>query len=266
MKIGIIGNGVVGDAIHQNLVGKIDELYVYDVDPVKSLSSWDSAVNSDIVFICLPTPMLNRKSGVCDLSSINELFKKLTYGLTGLFVIKSTIPIGTTQNLSNQRKDLKIIHNPEFLTERNSVNDFNQLKRNIIGGPEKLTQVLKDFYLKYFEKSNCILVESNESEAIKYFSNIFLCLKVTYFNQLYDLCEKMGMDFETVRRCIVLDRRIGESHSFVPGFDGERGFGGKCFPKDINALIYFFKEHGLDEAMLMAAWEYNMKIRKNVNW
>lgn len=107
---------------------------------------------------------------------------------------------------------------------------------------------------------------SDESEAIKYFRNSFLSLKVAYFNLIFDACEKAGMNFDTVRRCVALDQRIGESHSFVPGVDGDRGFGGTCFPKDLNALLCFFQAHDLNSSLLLSVWEYNMNIRKLINW
>lgn len=266
MNIGIIGNGFVGNALYQNIKGKVEGLFVYDVNPLKSLSSYHEAINGDIIFVCIQTPMINKTGGGCDLSYINDFFNKLSYDCKGLIVIKSTVPIGTTQNLAKKRKDLKIVHNPEFLTERKAVEDFNELERKIIGGPEKFATILKEFYLYYFDCSDCMLVTSDESEAIKYFSNTFLSLKVTYFNLIFDLCKKTGMDFESVRKCVVSDKRIGDSHSFVPGFDGDRGFGGTCLPKDLNELLCVIEAHKLDSSIIKAVWEYNMNIRKLINW
>jgi UDPglucose 6-dehydrogenase len=266
MNIGIIGNGVVGNAIYQNLKDKVKNIFIYDINPDKSRCSYQAAINSDIIFVCLPTPMLNKTGGACDLSYINDFFNQLPKDLKGLFVIKSTVPIGTTQNLANKRNELRIIHNPEFLTERNAIADFKNLHQYIIGGALQHALILKNFYVNYFEDCECILVTSDESEAIKYFRNSYLGLKVAYFNLIYDACEKLGMNFDTVRRCVVLDQRIGESHSFVPGVDGDRGFGGTCFPKDLNALLCFFQAHDLNSSLLLSVWEYNMSIRKLVNW
>jgi UDPglucose 6-dehydrogenase len=266
MKVGIIGNGFVGNAIYQNLKDKIEDLLVFDVDEFKSLNSHEDTISSDIVFVCLPTPMKDKMGGECNLTYVEEFFDSLPDNLSGIFVIKSTVPIGTTKKLSNKRKDLKVIHNPEFLTARNSVEDFNNADRNIIGGEEESSKKLESFYSQYFPHIPTFLVSSDESEAIKYFSNTYLSVKVAYFNLMYDLCEKIGMDYENVRRCVSLDKRIGESHTFVPGVDGDRGFGGTCFPKDLNALNNTFKQHNLNESILEEIWKYNMQIRNVIDW
>ena len=266
MKVGIIGNGFVGNAIYQNIKDKIENLFVFDVDENKSISSYDDTIKSDIVFVCLPTPMKDKMGGECNLSYVDQFFDSLPNDLNGIFVIKSTVPIGTTKKLSDKRKDLKIIHNPEFLTARNSVEDFNNADRNIIGGEIELSKKLESFYSQYFPHISTFLVSSDESEAIKYFSNTYLSLKVAYFNLMYDLCEKIGMNFENVRNCVSLDKRIGGSHTFVPGIDGDRGFGGTCFPKDLNALNDTFKQHNLNESILEEIWKYNMQIRNVIDW
>lgn len=266
MSIGIIGNGFVGNAIYQNLKDKIQDLFVFDVDKSKSLNSYEQTINSDFVFICLPTPMKDKMGGECNLSYIDNFFESLPNDLESIFVIKSTVPIGTTKRLSEKRNDLKILHNPEFLTARNSVEDFNNADRNIIGGEIELSQKLELFYSQYFPHIPTILVTSDESESIKYFSNTYLSVKVAYFNLMYDLCDKMGMDFEKVRSSVSLDKRIGESHTFVPGVDGDRGFGGTCFPKDLNALKYTLENNNLNTSILSEVWDYNMKIRNVIDW
>lgn len=266
MKVGIIGNGFVGNAIYQNLKDKVQNLFVFDVDETKRLSSYENTVKSDIVFVCLPTPMKDKMGGDCNLSYINDFFDSLPSDLDGIFVIKSTVPIGTTEKLSKKRKDLKIIHNPEFLTARNSVEDFNNADRNIIGGSEEASKKLESFYDHYFPHIPTVLVTSNESETIKYCSNTYLSLKVAYFNLMYDLCKSLEMDFEKVRKCVSLDKRIGESHTFVPGVDSDRGFGGTCFPKDLNALNCTLKENNLNGSILDEVWKYNMEIRNVIDW
>lgn len=266
MKVGIIGNGFVGNAIYQNLKDKVQDLLVFDVDESKSLNSREDTINSDIVFVCLPTPMKDKMGGECNLTYVEEFFDSLPDNLSGIFVIKSTVPIGTTKKLSNKRKDLKVIHNPEFLTARNSVEDFNSADRNIIGGEKEASEKLKSFYSQYFPHIPTFLVSSDESEAIKYFSNTYLSVKVAYFNLMYDLCEKININFENVREGVSLDKRIGESHTKVPGIDGDRGFGGTCFPKDLNALNYTFMENDLNHSILSEVWKYNMKIRNVIDW
>jgi UDPglucose 6-dehydrogenase len=109
-------------------------------------------------------------------------------------------------------------------------------------------------------------MSSDESEAVKYFSNTFLAYKVAYFNKIYDVCQKAKLDYDKVRRGIVSDERIGESHSEVPGIDNDRGFGGTCFPKDINALIVQMESFGVDASMLREVWKYNQEIRTLIDW
>lgn len=265
-KVGIIGNGFVGNAIYQNLKNKIINLYVFDVDPNKSMDSYEKAINSNIVFVCLPTPMKDRMGGECNLSYIEEFFKNLPFNLNGIFVIKSTIPIGTTEKLSKFRPDLKIIHNPEFLTARNSVEDFYNAERNILGGDLELCKKIEQFYLKHFPHIPNIIVNSNESESIKYFSNSFLSVKVAYFNLMYELCQKIGINYDSVKNGVIADSRIGASHSLVPGVDGDFGFGGTCFPKDLNSLIKTLENNCVNSSILSEVWNYNLSIRKNIDW
>ena len=132
---------------------------------------------------------------------------KILNNINGIFVIKSTGPIGATKNISQKRTDLKIIHNPEFLTARNSVEDFNSADRNIIGGYLEWAEILKTFYSEYFPHIPTTIVSSDESETIKYFSNTYLSVKVAYFNLLYDLCQKLGMNYDNVKDGIISDKK-----------------------------------------------------------
>ena len=265
-KIGIIGNGFVGNAIYQNIKDKIKDVFVFDVDSQKSYNTKDETISCDIVFVCLPTPMKEKNGGECNLSYIDTFFDSLPNDIDGIFVIKSTVPIGTTKNISQKRTDLKIIHNPEFLTARNSVEDFNSADRNIIGGYLEWAEILRTFYSEYFPHIPTTIVSSDESETIKYFSNTYLSVKVAYFNLLYDLCQKLGMDYDDVKDGIISDKRIGVSHTLVPGIDGDRGFGGTCFPKDLNALTETLKDNELNFEILKSIWDYNVTIRKKIDW
>ena len=259
MIIGIVGNGFVGNAIYQNFKDK-EIAKVYDVRIHRSYNTLEDTVNSDIVFVCLPTPM--KDDGTCDLSYVLRFFSdvKVTNDKT-LFVIKSTVPIGTTEKICEMRQDLKVVHNPEFLTAVNAVEDFRESDRNIIGGYQKWCLELKEFYVKHFPYTPIQIVKSNESETIKYFCNSFLASKVAFFNNLYEICQKLGMNFDSVKDGVISDTRIGASHTKVPGPDGLMGFGGYCFPKDINALINTLKENKIDASLFEAAWNYNQKIR-----
>ena len=258
--IGIVGNGFVGNAVYQNLRDKV-ECKVYDVDKNRSLNTLEEVIQQDFIFVCLPTPM--RMDGSCDLSILDKFFEDLPDHLTGTFVIKSTVPIGTTKKYTERHN---VIHNPEFLTARNAVNDYANAERNIVGGDSYLCGEFVEFFAKHFPNIPSIIVESNESEAIKYFSNTFLAYKVAYFNKVYDVCEKLGMDYKNVRQGITMDRRIGISHTMVPGIDRDRGFGGTCFPKDLRSLILQLEEHKVNADLLREVWKYNQDIRTIIDW
>lgn len=261
MQIGIIGNGFVGNAIYQNFKDKVITK-VYDVRDDKRLNTEKEVLECDIVFVCLPTPM--KENGDCDLSFVQNFFKQVDFNSRTLFVIKSTVPIGTTESLCIKRPDLKIVHNPEFLTAVNAVEDFLNTDRNIIGGKQEWAMQLKDFFIQHFPKTPIQLVSSNESETIKYFCNSFLASKVAFFNNLYEICDQLGMNFDSVKAGVCSDKRIGTSHTKVPGPDGLMGFGGYCFPKDINALIKTLRQHSIDDRLFSTVWEYNKKLRDDL--
>jgi UDPglucose 6-dehydrogenase len=265
MKIGIIGNGFVGNAVYQNVKEKFNTL-VYDKDESRSLNALLDTVSCDLVFVCLPTPMKQAEGGECNLSIIENFFKELPTELNGIFIIKSTVPIGTAKRLQDIRKDLRIVHNPEFLTAINAVEDFKKSERNVIGGETRDTIVVAEFLETLLPKAKNLLTTSDESEAIKYFSNTFLAVKVAYFNIVFDLATKLNLNYDAIIRGISSDSRIGSSHTKVPGPDGDRGFGGTCFPKDINALMRTLEANGVNSKILQEVWEYNKEIRKDWDW
>lgn len=265
MKIGVIGNGFVGNALYQNLKKTFDTT-VYDRDPSKSLNSYKEVIASDVVFVCLPTPMKSADGDDCNLSIINTFFMEIPNNTNTIFVVKSTVPVGTTRALQKLRPDLKIVHNPEFLTAANAVEDFKNSERNVIGGKIEDCMAVEAILKAVLPNAKNILVSSDESEAIKYFANTFLATKVAYFNMMYDLSLKLDMNYDNIVLGVCSDSRIGYSHSKTPGPDGDRGFGGTCFPKDINALIHTFQKNELNSNILKEVWEYNKTIRKNWDW
>lgn len=263
--IGIVGNGFVGNALYQNIKVKY-KTKIYDIIKQKSLNTLEEVLDSDIIFVCLPTPMKSAEGSECNLSIIQNFFNSIPSNSKPLFVIKSTVPIGTTRELKNKRTDLKIVHNPEFLTARNAVEDFSKSNRNIVGGSKQDSELLLTFFNDFFPNALNINVDYEESEMIKYFSNTFLATKVAFFNLIFDMCEKNNFNYQNIVLGITSDERIGLSHTSIPGPDGDRGFGGTCFPKDINALIYTFKNMNLDCSILEEVWKYNKKIRKDWDW
>ena len=140
--IGIVGNGFVGNAVYQNLRDKVC-CKVFDVDKNRSFNTLNEVINQDFIFVCLPTPM--RMDGSCDLSILDNFFENLPDNLIGTFVIKSTVPIGTTKKYTERHN---VIHNPEFLTARNAVEDYSKSERNIVGGDKELCIDFINFFKK----------------------------------------------------------------------------------------------------------------------
>jgi len=266
MNLGIIGKGFVGNAILQGL-NHYYNLKVYDVDPKKSTHTFEEVVDCDLVFLCVPTPM-HKDTGECDLSYIESVFEKVNETLSScVFAIKSTVPVGTTRKLNEKYKNIKIIHSPEFLTARTAATDFICPARHVVGGSEENGAFkLKQIYEERFPGVPCHTMTSDESEFVKYFANCFFATKVSYFNEMAVFARACGLDWNKVIEGVMSDGRIGISHYQVPGHDGNFGFGGTCFPKDINALIKSFEKAGANPIMLKAAWERNLSVRNNKDW
>lgn len=264
-SVGIVGNGFVGNALYVNFKNKYNTK-VYDLIKNKSLHSLEEVLQCKYVFICLPTPMKSAEGAECNLSILEKFINNLPLNSKSLFVIKSTVPIGTTANIKKNRPDLRIVHNPEFLTAINAANDFNNSYRNVIGGNKEDCELLEELLKDMFPDSLNLIVSSDESEMIKYFANTFLATKVAYFNMVHDLCTKLGTNYENVVNGVCSDERIGYSHSKVPGPDGDKGFGGTCFPKDINSLIKTYEKNDVNCDILKEIWNYNKKIRQHWDW
>ncbi len=259
MKIGIIGYGVVGSAVANGFQVKGYNVLAYDIDKSRSRNEFSEVLESDIVFLCLPTPDSER--GV-DLSALYETVKKINAtSYKGIVIIKSTIPPGTTDSLHKAYPNLRLVHNPEFLIAASAFNDFLNQDRIVIGGYNKkdLGEVRK--VLRIFS-SNIIETVPKVSETVKYMANCFLAMKVIFANEFYDACQKLGIDYEEVKKIVTLDKRIGASHLNVPGSDGLRGYGGMCFPKDVHGFVKFCENVGLDPKLMKTVHELNKQLRQ----
>lgn len=270
-KIGIVGQGFVGSAVREGFSNQL-EVLTYDKDPSKNstCASLGALVkNADIIFICLPTPM--RSSGECDLSivdtvvsQIDSLSKELNS--EKILVLKSTVPPGTSERLNKEVQNCTVIFNPEFLTEANHIEDFKNQTRIIIGGPRPASTVVKSVFRKVFPTVPIIKTGSNTAEMVKYFTNCFLATKVTFANEVYQICQKLDIDYDKVTEYALHDTRIGRSHLSVPGPDGDFGFGGHCFPKDLNAIIYLSSILEVDASLLTAVNRKNNQLRSDRDW
>ncbi len=267
MKIGIIGQGFVGSAIREGLNSFYDVL-TYDIDKSKCNSTHTAVCReADIIFVCIPTPM--RKDGKCDTRLLESVVEKLQdecgkLNKTPTVVLKSTIPPGTTTKIYNKGY-LDVCFSPEFLTEANSFEDFKNQTRIIIGGEG--AKKVKRMFRKPFPRIPIIVTKAETAEMVKYFTNCFLATKVTFANQMYEICDNAGIDYDKVCEYALYDQRIGKSHLAVPGPDGDRGFGGHCFPKDLAAMIYYaWQIVGADRGFLEAVENMNSHYRKNKDW
>ena len=271
MKIGIIGKGFVGSAVEygftcdENLKAQIK---IYDINPDISTNSLSETINdSDFVFISVPTPANN--DGSINLDTLDIVLKKINDCIKNdcIILIRSTVIPGTSLKFSKKYSSLNIVFNPEFLTEKNAKNDFINQSRIILGGEKELTAKVANLYNWRFDKKIPI-IETNyqTAELIKYMNNIFLATKVSFMNEMFLIANAINADWEKAVEGFVMDNRIGSSHINVPGHDGKFGFGGSCFPKDIQALIKFSKSLNIDSKVIEAAWETNLKVRPEKDW
>jgi len=270
--LGIIGQGFVGSAVREGMKNHFD-VKAFDKDPNKFSnvgSIFEIVENTEVTFLCVPTPM--KKNGECDLgilknalNEINECVKALHKG-SYIVVIKSTIPPGTTDSLNEEFSFLDIVFNPEFLTEANAVNDYLNQNRIIVGGERPGSTEVKRIFAKAFPKVPVIKTSSTIAETIKYVTNTFLAMKVSYANEIYQLCQGLGIDYDKVIEYARYDDRLGNSHWSVPGPDGDFGFGGHCFPKDIAALQFLAKQLNVDTTMLSATINKNNQVRTDLDW
>ena len=261
IKVGVIGNGFVGEAI-SFAFSSISDLYVYDINPLKSLNKLELVHNCDYVFICVPTPMF--EDGSQDLSYIENVFESATS--KPLYILKSTVLPGTTEMFSKKYSNLQIIFSPEFLTERNSKLDMLTQSRIILGGDFKLTQKAKILYNQRFKIKNIIQTDPKTAELTKYMNNTFFATKVSIMNEFKLICDKIGANWEDALKGFVSDGRIGDSHLNVPGHDGKLGYGGTCFPKDVNAFLLFSKKHDIELNTIAGGWKTNLKVRVEKEW
>ncbi len=260
MRIGVIGNGVVGHATARCFM-EFTEVRVYDKIAERRTHSLNEVLECDLVFVCVPEAFIESVAATVEASK----------PLTNL-VIKSTVPIGTTRHLAERYVLPNLVHSPEFLTARCAVTDAQLPARNIIGSPvtpDRLWDdapvgsraILADLYKRRFPGVPFFVMTSDESEAVKLIQNGFFAVKIAFFNEINTLCEEWNLDWERVRAAILADGRIAHSHTQVPGPDGKYGFGGTCLPKDLKQLIECAEAMGGASRFLSMVYEQNKLIR-----
>jgi len=263
LKLGIIGAGFVGGAVSKGFDRDVEQ---FIVDPklndntIKDLVKFDAA----LTFVCLPTPPT--PEGNVDSSLLDKVLKQLVEEkYKGLVVIKSTI---TPYYLLKFKKnyDLKLVYNPEFLTEANADQDFINSKMLVLGGKWRDCEFVEKCYARHssVKLTPAFKTDLITASLVKYTINSFLATKVAFFNELYDLFQESNAhsSWKHFTQILAADPRMGTSHMQVPGPDGSRGFGGHCFPKDTDAFSIYAHLLGSKLSILDKAIASNKKIRK----
>jgi UDPglucose 6-dehydrogenase len=272
-NIGIIGKGFVGSAVAAAFSATTGydgaNIRIYDKDPLISLHSLEeTVVHSDIIFISVPTPA--KSDGSIDLSIIESVLREcnvLSKNNHTIFLVRSTVVPGTCKKFQKLYPKIKIVFNPEFLTERSAFFDFINQSRIILGGDSNDTKIVKALYRDRFNK-HLPVVETNfaTAELIKYMNNLFFATKISFLNEMYLVAQKVDANWEDAIDGFVLDGRVGHSHLNVPGPDGKYGFGGSCFPKDIQAMIHLCEKIGVEPNVLNGVWQTNLAVRSIKDW
>ena len=273
-KIGIVGQGFVGTAVREGLQNYFTIL-THDKNG-KCSNTLEEVVNRcKVIFLCLPTPMTREgkcHTGIIEsvLDQINPICDEMDYwgNERRTIILKSTIPPGTTKRFAETYKHVDFVFNPEFLTEANAIDDYKNQTRIILGGENHITARVRPIFAKAFPKVKIIKTDSSYAEMVKYVTNSFLAMKVSFANEMYEICQYLNIDYDKVIEYAQHDDRLGYSHWNVPGPDGDFGYGGHCFPKDVKALMHVAMEIDSDvnPIMLQATDKKNNEVRKDRDW
>ena len=260
-KVGVIGNGFVGES-QAFAFSPTTDLRVYDVDPLKSSHTKEEIDQCDFIFVCVPTPM--SKDGSQDSSYIEKVFDEAVEG--PIYIIKSTVLPGTTKQLSNKYPHLSIVFCPEFLTERTAKLDMLTQARIVLGGDGLNVNKVASLFEQRFMNKHIIKTDSTTAELIKYMNNTFFATKVSIMNEFKLLSDTIGANWEDALYGFASDGRVGDSHLHVPGPDGKLGYGGTCFPKDVNALLTFANKYNVNLNSIKGGWVTNLTVRPEKDW
>jgi len=253
-KIAIVGHGFVGKAVDYGFNSPDIEKII--IDPILGTSIEDlDGEDLTATFVCLPTPM--GQNGHIDCQLVAETVEYLKENTYGLIIVKSTITPDIVRRLTLAKNAAmptdklfkpapgkhtdRVVYNPEFLAERTANEDFANPQLHVFGGHPNKTKEAEELYKQYSICKPCQSFHMSAVDAsfVKYGINSYLATKVAWFNQYYDMVNNHGGNFYKVLNAITHDDRVGTSHTAVPGYDGKRGFGGACFPKDTSALLGF---------------------------
>mgnify|MGYP001376821479 CR=1 FL=1 len=262
LKLCIVGHGFVGKAVDYGFNDHSVNKTIIDPNYNTTLENTD--LDADVTFVCVPTPM--GKDGKIDASIVIKTVMKLKQMMCGIIVIKSTVVPSVVKKLvKDSFVGDRIIYNPEFLTEKNANEDFINPRMHVFGGAKRATKSLERIYNDYSLCRPCQVYHMSAEDAsfVKYGINCFLASKVLWFNQFYDVVQNKGGNFGRIVNAIGEDPRIGQSHTRVPGFDGKRGYGGACFPKDTSAFANFAETFSVLDHVIEKNNEYRVDYEKD---
>jgi len=252
-KVGVVGGGVVGGAMEQ-LCGP--ETIIYDPYKPELAGNKDAINTCDVVFICVPTPMSD--DGSCNTSIVEET---VAWVEAPLMIIRSTVAPGTTERLCKQYNK-HVVFQPEYLGETVGHVFGSMAEREFVvlgGTPEDVSRAA-DFYKHYYNSMvHMYFADATTAEVCKYMENAFYAMKVVFANEFYDIAKTHGVDFNVLRELWLADTRISRDHTFV--YPDNRGFSGKCLPKDCNAIVYSSRQRGYEPKFMAACLKINDELR-----
>lgn len=260
MKIGIIGNGYVGSAVADSYPN--NKTLINDPNLGKdSVDINQLKDNCYAIFVCVPTPQLD--TGECDTEILENVLTDLS-GYRGIVISKSTATPQFYKRIE-QQLNLNIAHVPEFLTQARAKFDYVNPHKIVVGCKKEIRDAVADTLLVSavnFDRVKIEYCSIEEASYFKYMANCMLAMKVIINNELYDLAQKLGLDWNQLSAIAKSDSRLGNTHWAVPGPDGSRGFGGACFPKDTAALSAMAESVDVELSMLDQAIKQNKKYRE----
>ena len=266
INLGIVGHGFVGRAVDQGFTENVHKIIIdpkYDDKGLEGLTD----VSLAAIFVCVPTPA--RRNGEVNDGILLEVIKEISSfseenKRRPLVIVKSTAPPATFEEL--QRLYPPLIYNPEFLKERSAIEDFLNPPMHVFGGEARYVNLAENLYLEYSSCAACPIYKMDIKTAslLKYTLNCFLATKVIFFNQLRELHQACGAEstWEEFIKLVATDKRMGNTHMHVPGLDGEWGYAGSCFPKDMGAFVQYAASQRQDFQLLRKVMELNEKYRR----
>jgi len=260
MKVGIIGMGYVGRAVQASWLGSAHDVVYYDPAVAGSLPDVAAVVNErpGVIFVCVPTPSAN--SGACDSSVVQSTLDQILGNYAGIIIVKSTVEPDFWRDYAQHSN---LFHVPEFLVASSAIHDYLNPKFIFIGGhKDQSYQVLRILQLSAVRLSvPTYTTDLITASMIKYFMNTFLATKVTVLNQFNQLSNAIGANWHDFTEMLEMDERMGNSHNQVPGPDGQYGYGGACFPKDVRAIISTIQTYGVSAGIVEAVDLANTQFR-----